>query len=97
MRTLFYWAPLGMEPQVAYEAAALQALMGLQAIYSFVIHDYSFHGLVPSTALARRLLPLASGAVRRSHSSESHTRIRTLTAAAGRRCRPCRQISHDFP
>jgi hypothetical protein len=60
---VFYWAPSGIDSNVAYEAAALQAIMALQSIYGFVIHDYSFHGLVLCTGLARRLLPLASGAV----------------------------------
>lgn len=57
---LFYWAPLGVERHVAYEAAALQALRAVQTIYGFVVVDYSLHGLLLYRTLAQRLLPVAN-------------------------------------
>lgn len=59
-RCLFYSAPQGVDSQLAYEAAALQALIALQTIYGFVAQDYILHGLVLYRTLAQRLLPLAN-------------------------------------
>ena len=42
----FYWAPQRLHPQLADEAAALQALISLQSRFGFAIVDYSFHNLV---------------------------------------------------
>jgi len=43
-----------------YEAAALQALIGLQRIYGFLVIDYSIHGLQLYRSLAERLFPVAN-------------------------------------
>ena len=53
--TLFFWAEPAVDPAVAYEVAALQALVVLQGIYGFVLIDYSVH-----TDLARHLFCVAN-------------------------------------
>ena len=60
---LFFWANCGLERSVAYEAAALQALVALQDRFGFVILDYSAHGLMLYRALAQYLLPVANRGV----------------------------------
>lgn len=50
--TLFFWAATGLEENAAYESAAFQALIVLQAVLGFVIVDYSIHGLLLYRALA---------------------------------------------
>ena len=49
-----------MDPVVAYEVAALQALVVLQRIYGFVLIDYSVHGLQLYRDLARHLFCIAN-------------------------------------
>lgn len=62
-RRLFCWTPPGLHSEVAYEAAALEALTALQSIFGFAILDYSFHGLVLYRTLAQRLLPVANSGI----------------------------------
>jgi len=49
-----------VDPVVAYEVAALQALVVLQRIYGFVLIDYSVHGLQLYRDLARHLFCVAN-------------------------------------
>jgi len=59
-KTLFFWAPVSVTNHLPYEAAALQALIGLQRIYGFLVIDYSIHGLQLYRSLAERLFPVAN-------------------------------------
>lgn len=59
-QTLFFWADPGLHHALAYEASSLQALVALQAIYGFVVVDYSLHGLQLYRSLAQRLFPVAN-------------------------------------
>ena len=58
--TLFFWAEPAVDPAMAYEVAALQALVVLQGIYGFVLIDYSVHGLQLYRDLARHLFCIAN-------------------------------------
>ena len=49
-----------MDPVVAYEVAALQALIVLQRINGFVLIDYSVHGLQLYRDLAHHLFYVAN-------------------------------------
>ena len=82
--TLFFWAEPAVDPAVAYEVAALQALIVLQGIYGFVLLDYSVHALQLYRDLARRLFCIANRGAQLARlivAAPSHD-VRPLSAVA---------------
>lgn len=65
VRTLFFWSTKhSAAPLSPYDAAALQAVCCLQAIYRFVVLDYSFFRLVPHAVSAEVSMYPTANAVR---------------------------------
>ena len=82
--TLFFWAEPAVDPAVAYEVAALQALIVLQGIYGFVLLDYSVHALQLYRDLARHLFCIANRGAQLARlivAAPSHD-VRPLSAVA---------------
>lgn len=87
LQTLFFWANPDLDHALAYEAAALQALVALQRIYGSVVVDYSIHELQLCRAIARRLLPVANRGTQLARlviaaSQHQNIPLSTLTAYA---------------
>lgn len=59
-RTLFFWADPAIDHALAYEAAALQALIALQTIYGLMALHRGIHGFQLYRFLAHRLFPVAN-------------------------------------
>ncbi|PUZ64574.1 hypothetical protein GQ55_3G153500 [Panicum hallii var. hallii] len=60
LRHLFFWAPAESTEASAYEQAALKAVSYLQNLYSFLVTDYSFQGLVLYRKIAQAAIAVAS-------------------------------------
>lgn len=59
-RRLFFWSALGIEPSNPYEAAVLQSLKFLEAVYGFHIIDYNYTELCPYRRLGPQLFAVAN-------------------------------------
>ncbi|KAJ1262206.1 hypothetical protein BS78_09G089100 [Paspalum vaginatum] len=61
---VFFWVPVQTTPSCAYEQAALQAISYLQSVYTFLVVDYNFQGLVLYRGVARAAISVGARAAR---------------------------------
>jgi hypothetical protein len=74
-QSMFFWADSHLQPALAYEAAAYDALLALHRVYGCLVFDQTVHNLHLCRSLVLRLLPVANRG----------TRLARLVIAASRR------------
>ncbi|CAM0946936.1 unnamed protein product [Alopecurus aequalis] len=56
----FFWASASVGSRCPYEDSTLQAVLFLQALYGFVVHDFNYEGMLAYREAARSAVVLAS-------------------------------------